>query len=175
MSETDPVHGTEADRWGGWTWREPRDGSHFRTCSHCGSIHPDDLAEEIQHGLPQGNWGNPHWADTKYGWPHKMYADIPNRNPDQPFVISTTNGETPPGGSGWIRPVDAPESTIGWSDWRERTTWVLIGRRPTHHAKFYTMHLADPLLSAEARGRIEEASGLRFTFEDGHVAWQAYA
>jgi hypothetical protein len=41
-----PMHGD------GWTWREPRRGDHFRTCSYCGSIHPEDLAAEI---IPQGN------------------------------------------------------------------------------------------------------------------------
>lgn len=43
----DPVHGTgwnSAAHWGGWDWRGPRRGEHFRTCSFCGSIHPEDLA-----------------------------------------------------------------------------------------------------------------------------------
>ena len=46
---TDPVHGhgwNTADRWGGWSWREPRGAEHFRRCSFCGSIHPEDLAAE---------------------------------------------------------------------------------------------------------------------------------
>jgi hypothetical protein len=45
----DPVHGSgwnSAARWGGWTWREPRYGDFFRTCSFCGCIHPEDLAAE---------------------------------------------------------------------------------------------------------------------------------
>lgn len=46
-TETDRVHGSEAARWGGWTWRKPRRGDHFRTCSYCGSIHPEDLAAEL--------------------------------------------------------------------------------------------------------------------------------
>lgn len=176
MTETtDPVHGADAERWGGWTWREPRDGEHFRTCSYCGSIHPDDLAEEIRRGLPQDHYGNPHWADFKYGWPHKMYAAVPNRNPEQTFVVGSTTGEgMPTTGSGWIRPADAPEGTIGWGDWNERTNWVLVGKRRTHHAKFYTAHLADPEISHEALDRIQQASGLRFRFEDGGVAWEAY-
>jgi hypothetical protein len=47
---TDRVHGI---RWpnagvvGGWVWREPRYGDHFRTCSFCGSIHPEDLAAAL--------------------------------------------------------------------------------------------------------------------------------
>lgn len=53
----DPVHGSgwnSAARWGGWSWREPRDGEWFRTCSFCGCIHPDDLAPEL---VPQGLCG----------------------------------------------------------------------------------------------------------------------
>ena len=48
MTDTaiDVVHGAEAGRWGGWSWREPRYGDFFRTCSYCGSIHPEDLAAE---------------------------------------------------------------------------------------------------------------------------------
>jgi hypothetical protein len=45
MASGIPMHGD------GWTWREPRRGDHFRTCSYCGSIHPDDLADEL---VPQG-------------------------------------------------------------------------------------------------------------------------
>ncbi len=47
----DPVHGSgwnSAARWGGWDWRCPGYGEHFRTCSFCGSIHPEDLAAERQ-------------------------------------------------------------------------------------------------------------------------------
>jgi len=45
----DPVHGSgwnSAARWGGWEWRPPRGAEHYRTCSFCGSIHPEDLAAE---------------------------------------------------------------------------------------------------------------------------------
>lgn len=45
----DLVHGSgwnSAARWGGWSWREPAHGEHFRRCSFCGSIHPEDLAAE---------------------------------------------------------------------------------------------------------------------------------
>lgn len=49
MTTVDPVHGrgwNTADRWGGWRWRKPERGEHFRRCSFCGSIHPEDLAAE---------------------------------------------------------------------------------------------------------------------------------
>lgn len=35
-----------ASRFGGWEWRKPRHSEHYRTCSFCGSIHPEDLAAE---------------------------------------------------------------------------------------------------------------------------------
>ena len=42
----------------------------YRACDWCGSCHPADLARSIrEHGTRL------HWADWKYGWPHKAYAD----------------------------------------------------------------------------------------------------
>jgi len=104
----DPVHGhgfNTAARWGGWSWNAPSRGEHFRRCSFCGSIHPDDLAAEPA-GTGCGHPGcpDPHsqlarvhfpvaglagdrrhvfvdtgwrasWADMKYGWPHKFYVE----------------------------------------------------------------------------------------------------
>lgn len=46
---SDPVHGSgwnSAAQWGGWHWEDPRGAEHFRRCSFCGSIHPEDLAAE---------------------------------------------------------------------------------------------------------------------------------
>lgn len=39
----------------------------YRTCSYCGSIHPEDLLALIEKGATLGG------ADWKYGWPHKFY------------------------------------------------------------------------------------------------------
>lgn len=80
----DPVHGGEADRWGGWSWREPDRGEHFRRCSYCGAIHPEDLVAEPE-------W-TPRWADPKYGWPHKFYVDVANREPEALFVTGGNTG-----------------------------------------------------------------------------------
>lgn len=45
----------------------------LRSCSYCGSMHPADVAAAIRAGAMG------HWADRKYGWPHKAYFDsIPN-------------------------------------------------------------------------------------------------
>lgn len=62
-----------------FAWCEPRkdDGGPyaypFRTCSYCGSMHPEDLLHALEAGAQLG------MADWKYGWPHKFYVDkIPN-------------------------------------------------------------------------------------------------
>ncbi|MGY6019618.1 hypothetical protein [Streptomyces spinosirectus] len=165
----DLVHAGEAERWGGWSWREPSRGEHFRTCSYCGSIHPEDLAAEA-------NWAA-EWADRKYGWPHKFYVSVPSRNPDQRFVTGATTGKDRPTYDGeWVRSDAIPEDVItdGWQDVAETYGWVVISTRPKHHAKFYTAHLADPGPDRQALETIQRVSGLRFTFEDGRVRWEPF-
>jgi len=163
----DLVHRGEAERWGGWSWRAPSRGEHYHTCSYCGSIHPEDLAAEP-------DW-QAEWADPKYGWPHKFYVCLPNRQPEQRFITGATTG-TPTGlaGTAWIRADEIPDdvNTDGWRDVQATYEWVSIGTRPTHHAKFYTRHLADPALNSRARERIQTVSGLAFRFDDGRVAWE---
>lgn len=57
-------------------WHEPEDspnGRPFRSCSYCGSIHPEDLVKFLEAG------GEPHQADWKFGYPHKFYIEkVPN-------------------------------------------------------------------------------------------------
>lgn len=165
----DPVHHGEADRWGGWTWRDPSRGEHFRRCSYCGSIHPDDLAAE------QGVRAD--WADMKYGWPHKFYVDIPNREPARQYVISSAT-RLPREGR-WITVADADpvvqevlERDGYGRDSKYRPAFVQLGTRAHHFGKFYTVHLADPMVSAETKTVIEQLGGLRFTFADGRVQWE---
>lgn len=165
-SEVDPVHGQEATRWGGWSWRDPKDGEHFRRCSYCGSIHPEDLAAETE-------W-RADWADRKYGWPHKFYSNIPNRDPGRRFIVASTNSPEPPSllvGDEWIRGSAVPDDvdTDGYANLGEM--WVTLGTRESHFAKFYTVHLADPAADQPALEAIQRVSGLRFQFEDGRVSW----
>lgn len=67
------------------TWRAPKPlesksendpgthlGYHARTCSYCGSLHPEDLYNLLQ--MPGTKLGG---ADWKYGWPHKFYVEVP--------------------------------------------------------------------------------------------------
>lgn len=60
-------------------WRPPTPdrppyGNPYRTCSYCGSLHPEDLLNAIKAGGIKLDL-----ADLKYGWPHKFYVEgIPN-------------------------------------------------------------------------------------------------
>lgn len=157
----------DSARYGGWNWTEPRNGEHFRRCSYCGSVNPDDLAAEPA-------W-SPNWADRKYGWPHKFYVDIPNRDPGRQYVTASTNSVTPYG-DGWI-PVDdltdEQQRIMTRCHWSrdDGVKFVQFGTHPNHWGKFYTIHLSDPAIQAEVKADIERRSGLRFTFENGTVRW----
>lgn len=159
----------DAARWGGWRWEDPRHGEHFRRCSYCGSIHPDDLSSEP-------GW-EPQWADMKYGWPHKFYVPILNRNPEQTYVTSASNDQY---SEDYIPLADltAEQRTVAERDgWlREDSLWQYFqfGNRPDHFGKFYTIHLADPTISPEVKADIEQRSGLIFDFDDEgtRVSWR---
>jgi hypothetical protein len=235
----DRVHGSgwnSAERWGGWTWREPRYGDHFRTCSFCGCIHPEDLAAELvaqgpcavcgqvgweacfraqkAHWMtddklaeldisgeeraridalnaahsydPGGAYAS--WADQKYGWPHKFYVEgLKPRDPALLHVLSHHHGPDKPGsdwplpGRDWIAAADlTPEQLAileadGY-DRYETSGWYAFWPRPTLHAKFYTIHLADPAISRDVKDKIQQASGLRLTFtDDGKVSWERWS
>ncbi|HET9889667.1 MAG TPA: hypothetical protein VFQ42_04125 [Mycobacterium sp.] len=159
-----------------WTWREPMRGEHFRRCSFCGSIHPEDLVAEA-------TW-RADWADQKYGWPHKFYVDITNRTPERKRVITALTEQQYQDSLGgkdwpvrhdafeWRRVGDVPEGYVA-DGWREdgRYAWYGFGSDAMHHAKFYTVHLKDGDLNAAAKAKIERVSGLRFEFDGDRVAW----
>ncbi len=226
----DPVHGSgwnSAARWGGWHWEESRGAEHFRRCSFCGCIHPEDLAAETAgdgtcricgeqgpetclrrrqppwakealieqdlhednrallealnayHSYDPGGW-HASWADQKYGWPHKFYAQgVTNRHPEILRIITALS----PGqeyrigretGYQWHAIADIPPGTdvSGWGLEDGHYSHVGLGSDRTHFVKFYTIHLADPAISQDAKDTIQRVSGLRFTFtEDGKVGW----
>lgn len=245
----DPVHGSgwnSAARWGGWDWREPARGEHFRRCSFCGSIHPEDLAAEQagtgtcrvcgeqgwepcfraqkapwmtdealaeldlpdeerarvdalhpNHRYDPGGW-HASWADRKYGFPHKFYVDIPNHDLGALFCISSCHeareGPYAPGGESYSPPWERTPGFqwVAWADLspgqlaivrrdgmgagEDHADYFSFGTRPSHHAKFYTIHLADPAVSQDVKDAIQRVSGLRFRFtEDGRVGWEPWA
>lgn len=163
----------DAARWGGWHWAEPRHGEHFRRCSFCGSIHPDDLAAEPV-------W-EPQWSDMKYGWPHKFYVPIPNRDPGRLYIVASTHGPATPSGSfDWVAWDNLTPEQLeiahrqGHGTGRfDPPTWVAFGTHADHFGKFYSIHLADDTISDAVKIDIFRRSGLVFTFSDeGRVSWR---
>lgn len=140
-----------ATRYAPQVWREPRPegfkqpddtlpGPHgypFRTCSYCGSIHPEDLYKLLTDGPPTVRM---HGADWKYGWPHKFYVEgIPNPIAGQQVCDGSRH-------IGANEPTE--EDRRQFSNWRkdERGYWrgEHIGVAPdSTHAKFYNLHLRD--------------------------------
>ncbi|MFJ5984340.1 hypothetical protein [Lentzea sp. NPDC092896] len=160
-------------RFGPWSWREPVRGEHFRRCSYCGSVNPDDLAAEPV-------WCA-EWADRKYGWPHKFYVDIPNRDPARLYVLGSSSGPNPPTESrDWIARSDVSaeqREALERDDYFENDsrTHFLFGPRPLHHAKFYSIHLRDAELDPAVKAAIEPRCGLTFVFDGTSVAWHPAA
>lgn len=165
-----------------WVWRPPSGGDRespydypFRTCSYCGSMHPEDLYRAVLAGATLGG------ADWKYGWPHKFYVDLPNPAAGQlRGGTSTTIG-------GWgsevgmsLEALKAKHPQYADWEWTERKEG---GYRVTKfspapaqtHAKFYNEHLKDleaPAFQALAR-LIEERAKVRFTMLDGRLRYAA--
>lgn len=188
----DPVHGSgwnSAARWGGWSWNEPSRGEHFRRCSFCGSIHPEDLAAETA-------W-RAEWADRKHGWPHKFYVNIPNRDLGALYCISSCHeareGPYAPGGEhyqpvqerspgfDWVARADLTPDQLailqrdGMGTGDDHADFFGFGTRDSHSGKFYTIHLADPVISQDVKDAVQRVSGLRFTWlDDGRVRWEPW-
>lgn len=165
---SDTVHGQGAKWCGGWSWSPPMHGEHFRRCSFCGSVAPGDLTAEPA-------W-SAEWAYRKYGWPHKFYVSIPNRDPSAIFCVGSQNFQPErPGPVAWADLTDDQLAVVERDGMGVRVnTWYSFGTRPSHYGKFYTVHLADPAIPNETKETIQRVSGLRFTFEGGEIRWLPY-
>ncbi len=143
------------------TWRPPGplgrkedDGPYelsFRTCSYCGSIAPED-AVELLRAAPRVEV-----ADRKYGWPHKIYFDVPN-------------------------PIAGKDVRIGSKSWTDEAgvhhDEEIRGAAPAFvQAKLYAVHLRDEGTSEDAfaaiAGAIERRTGIRFELKDGRLFWRS--
>lgn len=140
----------------------------LRSCWYCGSMHPADVATAIRAGAVG------HWADRKYGWPHKAYFDgIPN--PYGGMLESRTGCSNPLqdeiDAGKWIR---VPTGRCDPMTGAPEHTWTSRGEAAdgTTHGKFYSVHLQDA--SPDDRATIEAHLGLAFEFTDnGRVKWRA--
>lgn len=137
------------------TWRDPQPdeepaGRPFRTCSYCGSIHPEDLLRFLAAGATI------EVADMKFGWPHKFYVNgVPNPHAGkqvQVGTVSTWEGD---------QRVDTPR----------------MGLAPEHaHVKWYNDHVLDEMSEAQSdalRSAIRDATGIVFdpVGADGKLRW----
>jgi hypothetical protein len=127
-------------------WRPPetvlksgRDGYSrdypFRTCSYCGSIHPEDLLKVIEQGAILGG------SDWKYGWPHKFYIEhIPSGLP-QGVEIKVGEDSKVENGVRVNKPIMGKTHAFTWGKWYNEhlkelddETFKLVTEKLTQHA-----------------------------------------
>lgn len=139
----------------------------LRCCSYCGSMHPEDLAAALKAGAKG------HWADLKYGWPHKFYVDdVPNPHAGMLEVRSSSNRKTEQYPHEVREPRYDPKTGARVEDYVTYTETPKPAA-PTTWGKFYSEHLQDA--TPEDAETIMAAMGLRFTFSPtGEVRWTRY-
>lgn len=111
-------------------WRDP-DRVPARTCSYCGSIHPDDLFAALDAGT--ATLGP---TDKNY----KVYVTLPNPHAGERRIVGMSTGE--PRGEGWVKIGRAERRELkrsGASDQMRSVMWGV--HAPTVNAKLYTLHL----------------------------------
>lgn len=171
------------------TWRV-REPEHFRRCSYCGSMHPEDFVTEARGGAQVDRS-----VDWKYGWPHKVYVHVPNPNPDALFCVGSISeakvGAFAPGGERYTPPGDdyiavadlTPEQlAIAKRDgsYRDRdgervADYFRFGTRRDFFGKYYAVHACDPWVTEELRTEIAYHTGyIVSTTDEGRVQWRAY-
>jgi hypothetical protein len=166
------VHGDSP--YGPVEWRPGRDGLPARTCSYCGSLHPEDLVKLAEAGQLADVDRSVDW---KYGWPHKVYVDVRNPKPGTLYVVgsSTHASETY---RAYKDLTWAERRAVRRDDWhrkRRRRGGFLIGKRATLHAKFYNVHQAEADVTRELRLAVGRLTGYVIEpAEDGRIRWMAF-
>jgi hypothetical protein len=141
----------------------------LRNCGYCGSMHPSDVAAAIKEGAKG------HFADQKYGWPHKAYFDdVPNPFAGMLESRSSTSRPTPDeleAGKYITIPGDfvVVDQQTGHSERKMEYYGAPTPAGNKTYGKFYSVHLQDA--TPEERDIIEHHLGLRFLFEDGGIRW----
>lgn len=148
----------QAKRFGSVIWCNPYREILWRTCSYCGSIHPEDLIKEIKRGAKLSG------ADWKYGWPHKLYLSTPNPEPNTDYIISSANFKPEAGGEYFKEEIEGS------------TRWVQYGKQLSLHGKWYNEHITDEM-DEEARQLlvkvIKEEAGIEFSIREKGLYYKA--
>lgn len=178
----------QAQRFAPQTWRPKGEKLHpshdlpmvFRTCSYCGSIHPEDLLEALRAGATLSG------ADWKYGWPHKFYVGgIPNTNAGQRRALTCIplTGAEPTAAemeraSHYLRDPKYT-SEVRQNGFDPRTgapkyqLAILTPEGPTTNGKWYNEHFLD--LTSEAMSELADAiyerAGVQFRMVDGKLMY----
>jgi len=136
------------------------------SCGYCGSMHPSDVVAALRAGATA------HWADFKYGWPHKLYLEnIPNPHAGMPEIRASSSKKSEQ------YPHEHREARYNERTGERMADYVSYHEEPKPAAaktygKFYTVHLKD--CTEEERDVIEKAMGACFFFEEGSVRWKPY-
>lgn len=159
-------------------------GYPFRTCSYCGSIHPEDLAKYLEAGVAKLGG-----SDWKYGWPHKFYVEgIPNPKAGQMVKVSEMScsdrsraAEEMKTGDQLIEEYEVTQTFRNGVKVTERTGPTIYrvlhyGPAPaTTHAKWYNDHLLDlePAAFEKISQLLMTHANIRFALVDGKLKYMA--
>jgi hypothetical protein len=127
---------------------------HTRTCSYCGSVHPEDLLRILENG---GDLGGSDW---KYGWPHKFYVTALNPSKGEITQIGSSSG-----------PVYSEEGALKRDAEGNylRKNEPIMGASGDFHGKWYNEHIMDDGFDDEARAALisalEKHSHIRFSVD----------
>lgn len=178
-------------RSGHWEQREHGwlavPGAHY--CSWCGSVDPLTFIKLCE----PGNAMRVEVADWKYGFPHKVYLDVPSADPDALTYVGgvseATVGAYAPGGERYTPP---PPDAVAETDLTEEQRAILVrdgappenpprpnvyyrfGTRDIVHQKFYTVHLDDlPEITDEQKALMFARTGIEFfRGDDSRTRWR---
>lgn len=165
------------------TWRPKNEKLHpshdlptaFRTCSYCGSIHPEDLLEALRAGAKLSQ------ADWKYGWPHKFYVEgIPNPYAGQPQRVGSMGiaGSEPTAEERARMGEDAQVVQNGYWPTDGTPRYDLVQFRPagpTTHAKWYNEHLQElnDEAFAELARELHQRTGVLFLRDENGLKYRS--